>query len=251
MTCRDLAHELDAYVDSELDEQLDTAFSEHASVCNGCQQQIADREWLRRTIRRAPRFPAPDRLHQRLHAQTAARRWWYAAAAGASAAVLALGMTWTALAWRPVDARQQIVSAAVDAHLRSLVNAHLVDVPSTDQHTVKPWFAGRLPFSPPVADLQDAGFVLAGGRLDYIEGAPAAALIYQRRQHVINVFVRPSSSALPAWSEGPVRGYSVRHFDREDMSFLVVSDLNTADLSTFVAALQTRLADAHTVESSR
>jgi anti-sigma factor RsiW len=251
MKCRDLASELDAYVDSELDEQLETAFTEHAAVCNGCQQQIADREWLRRTIRRAPRFAAPERLYQALRVRTAPRRWRYAAAAGASAAVLSLAVTWTAVPSRLPDRHQQIVSAVVDAHLRSLLDARLVDVPSSDQHTVKPWFAGRLPFSPPVVDMQDEGFVLAGGRLDYLDGMPAAAVIYRRRQHVVNVFVRSLSSAASAWSAGPMHGYSVRHFDRDDMSFLIVSDLNTSELATFAAVLQTRLADTQAAESSR
>src|SRR5262249_25025743 len=132
-----------------------------------------------------------------------------------------------------------IVENVVDGHVRSLMADHLFDVQSTDQHTVKPWFHGKLDFSPPVVDLGSANFSLVGGRLDYLGGKPVAALVYQRRQHTINMFVSPTGSADAAEATvRTVRGFHVHHWIRDGMSFWAVSDLNEAELSEFVRMLQ-------------
>ena len=116
---------------------------------------------------------------------------------------------------------------------------HLFDVRSTDQHTVKPWFLGKLDFSPPVNDLARAGFPLTGGRLDYVAGRTVAALVYMRGQHTINVFVWPdASSASRASAARTIRGFHVRHWALAGMSYWAVSDVNDADLEQFVHALQ-------------
>ena len=126
----------------------------------------------------------------------------------------------------------------VDGHVRSLMTDHLFDVHSTDQHTVKPWFLGKLDFSPPVADLATIGYPLVGGRLDYLDGRPAAALIYERGQHTINVFVSPVvNEAVGEIGARTVRGFHVHHWTRDGMSFWAVSDLNDRELTEFVRAL--------------
>jgi len=135
------------------------------------------------------------------------------------------------------ESSASIANDIVGGHVRALMGDHLFDVRSTDQHTVKPWFLGKLDFSPPVKDTASIGFPLIGGRLDYIAGRPVAALVYQRRQHTINVFVWPETQPAPAAAES-LRGFQVRHWTRDQMAFWAVSDLNAAELDDFATALQ-------------
>ena len=130
-----------------------------------------------------------------------------------------------------------IVEAVVDDHVRSLMADHLFDVQSSDRHTVKPWFQGKLDFSPPVADVTASGFPLVGGRLDYVDGRPAAALVYRRQQHTINLFVSPAVTAPEPIESRTVRGFHVRHWSRDGMSFWAISDLNDRELNDFVNAI--------------
>jgi anti-sigma factor RsiW len=116
--------------------------------------------------------------------------------------------------------------------------SHLMDVASTDQHTVKPWFNGKLDFSPPVTDLSTSGFPLIGGRLDYLRGRPVAALVYQRRKHLINVFAWPDEGALSSETRPRTQqGYHVIHATHAGMAYWIVSDLNSEELSTFAQLL--------------
>jgi anti-sigma factor RsiW len=120
----------------------------------------------------------------------------------------------------------------IDSHLRSLLGSHLTDVASSDQHTVKPWFAGRTDLSPPTVELRSEGFPLVGGRLDLIAGKPVPALVYKRREHVINVFVLPAAPA----DHGETltrRGYNLRHWDEGDLGFWAVTDAAPSELAEF------------------
>src|SRR5262249_22819179 len=134
--------------------------------------------------------------------------------------------------------QQVILSAVLAGHIRSLQADHLVDVPSSDRHTVKPWFQGRLDFAPPVPDLSELGWTLIGGRLDYVDGRPVAALVYRRRMHNINVFLWPRSGAASDTIKGEdAQGYSVLHWDGADMAYWVVSDMNRLELYDFAQSL--------------
>lgn len=132
----------------------------------------------------------------------------------------------------------RIEEAVVDSHVRSLMGAHLVDVQSADRHAVKPWFAGKLDYAPPVRDLAAAGAPLVGGRLDYLGQRTVAALVYRVNQHAVNVFVWPDPdkpAVLPAFSAR--KGYNVARWHGNGMQFWVVSDLNVADLHRVVDML--------------
>ena len=240
MRCEEAARDLDAYVDGELEAEAAAAVRDHLSGCAICHRRFAERQALGRLVRTAPYYSAPDRLRQRVLAQTIRSRSPWRVAAWAAAAMLAIsiggGVTLLRSSARRGDA---VVEQVVDGHVRSLMAGHLFDVQSTDQHTVKPWFLGKLDFAPPVVDLAARGFPLVGGRLDYLAGQPVAALVYQRQKHTINVFVSPDrndTAAAPA--VGSVRGFHVHRWLRDGMTFWAVSDLNDVELTQFVDALR-------------
>jgi anti-sigma factor RsiW len=164
---------------------------------------------------------------------------------GIAAAVVA--MTWLAGTWLLYDSRgspgELVAQQIVTSHIRSLLADHLMDVVSTDQHTVKPWFTGKLDFSPPVEDLADRGFVLSGGRLDVVGDQTVAALVYRHRKHVINLFIWPNNDELSAPPAALTRnGYHLRCWAGQEMHFAAISDLNEVELQEFADLLAQRLA---------
>ena len=243
MDCHSVEELFDAYVDRELAPADASSVRDHLAGCPDCARRVTEREALGRLVRLAPYYTAPAALRTRI-AQTAPRsrsiprRFVWAAAA--AVLVAALGGSAAFVQWSrrpgPVDT---IAVAVVDSHVRALMGEHLFDVRSSDQHTVKPWFLGKIDFAPPVVDLAARGFPLTGGRLDYITGNPAAALVYRRSQHTINVFIWPESAAGPGVPDArSIRGFHVRHWIRAGMSFWAVSDLNDAELDEFVRLLR-------------
>jgi anti-sigma factor RsiW len=174
-------------------------------------------------------------------------RWWRSfvggfavggALSGAITAMLLIGLFTN-------SQQQQIADEVVSAHIRSLQAGHLMDVQTSDQHTVKPWFNGRLDVAPPVIDLTAQGFTLLGGRLDYIDGEPVASVIYQRRKHVINLFVAQRlGAARPTVMGKTIQGYNVRHWTEQGLDFWAVSDLGGDELDEFVQKISASLGPA-------
>jgi anti-sigma factor (TIGR02949 family) len=240
MTCDEVERDLDAYVDRELAADAAVSVREHVNVCASCRQRVADREALGRLVRAVPYYEAPDRLRARVSAQLRRTRPARRVLTWAAAAVLVLSVGGGISLVRSASTRSDAaIDDVVNGHVRSLMAEHLFDVRSTDQHTVKPWFLGKLDFSPPVVDLASVGFPLVGGRLDYVAGRPVAALVYQRQKHTINLFVCPASDATTTVRARAVRGFHLHHWTRDGMSFWAVSDLNDVELLEFVRALQT------------
>src|SRR5262249_16137670 len=147
--------------------------------------------------------------------------------------VLVIALTWTATTrWTRSSEETLLVNDIVSSHVRSMMANHTTDVSSSDSHTVKPWFGGKLDYSPPAKDLTEQGFRLIGGRLDYLDSRPVAALVYQRRLHLINLFVWPSNKAATREERQLARqGYNLIHWTQSGMTYWLVSDLNFAELS--------------------
>jgi len=239
MTCESAKSLTGAYADDELDAGVDAQVREHLATCGSCAEAHAQLLALRAGIReRAPYYRAPAYLQDRVRAavrqagRQAAEPWrWIAIAA---AILLAVSAAWNAVELRsPNFLRDQFAQSVLSSHVRSLLGTHLLDVPSSDQHTVKPWFNGKLDFSPDVRDLAPQGFPLIGGRIDYVGDRTVAALVYQRRQHVINLFTWPSP-APDRPTELTRNGYHIVHWSSGGMAWWAVSDLNAGELRQFV-----------------
>ncbi len=239
MTCSDAVRLLDAYVDGELETPQRAEFHTHIEQCSRCGHAVDRRVALQVAVRALPYYSAPDRLRAALSGKARvtrrARRLPLAAAA-----VVVLGVAVGAALQQVRERRTtETLAASVAAnHVLALQTSHVMDVRSSDQHTVKPWFLGRIDFAPPVNDLAASGFPLAGGRVATIHGRTVAALVYQRRLHPISVFVWPQSDlrALSTDVE-QVRGFNVRHWTSDGMSFWAVTDANAADLEALELAM--------------
>jgi anti-sigma factor RsiW len=240
------SHDLiEAYMDEELNAGLRVAVEEHLSSCPVCSETHSRFREQQASIRStAPYYTAPVQLQQsvrkalqRAAADEAAAKgrsapWrWLAIAASV---LLAISISWNVRRPQPRTAENDLVAQNVlSDHIRSLIGSHLLDVPSSDQHTVKPWFNGKLDFSPEVKDFASQGFPLIGGRLDYLTDRTVAALIYRRRQHVINLFTWPADSSLVTESHFSRNGYNVVHWTYGSMTCWAVSDITITELEQF------------------
>src|SRR5262249_31310145 len=241
-----LADLLHPFADGELDLVRSLAVERHLEVCPACAAAVKELQALRGALAEPALYHrAPAALQDRVRAslrpagraRAAARPFpWRSLAVAASLAFVAV-LTWATLRELPLpSADERVAQQVVASHVRSLMlPGRDVDVASSDQHTVKPWFNGRLTFSPPVKKLDGAGFELVGGRLDYLDRQQVAALGYKRRSHVINLFVWPAAdrSARPLRTL-TTQGYHVIHWSEGDLTYWAVSDLNEAELREFV-----------------
>ena len=249
MNCKDAQNLINGYVDGEFDLVRNLDIERHIQDCALCAQGYKNHQLLRNGIKTGSLyFKVPVDLQRRIQlslrkaakAEAGPRllpKWWFNIAAPmAAAAVVVLALV-PFLRGPSVD--DLLAREVISSHVRSLMASHLTDVPSSDQHTVKPWFAGKLTFSPLVEDLAKQGFPLIGGRLDYLDNRPVAALVYQRYKHFINLFIWPSGSDSDIETKTVSRqGYNLFHWTSSGMTYWVVSDLNDAELQKFVELVQ-------------
>jgi anti-sigma factor RsiW len=240
MTCDEARLLLHALIDGELDAGHAREVEAHIATCAACTAELAAQREMKRVLADTDlRYTAPAALRARIEAslpqaQQPSRRAVLRGFAMGSA-VSALAATGIVAIVLRQDDQQRILSEAVSAHLRSLQAGHLTDVLSTDQHTVKPWFNGKLDVAPPVIDLTAQGFTLVGGRLDYIDARAIGAVVYRRRQHVINLFVAQTASTTHRQPRTEtMQGFNVRHWGNRGLSFWAVSDLGADELAEFV-----------------
>ena len=256
MNCTETHNLLHGYLDGELDLVRNLEFEQHLQGCPACSQSLEQQQHLRTTLSDAGLYmQAPARLREqlqkRLHesaavdetaALPARRRWrperWLAVAA--SLGLVTLG-AWALLQLASRSAgRDLLVKELVASHVRSqLLLAHVTDVESSNSHTVKPWFDGKVNFAPPVRDFADQGFSLKGGRLDYLDDQPVAALVYKRRDHVINLFIwKPADAADSPVQRKTQQGFHLVHWTSGGLTYWAVSDLNMEELETLVRLVQ-------------
>lgn len=244
MRCEDVREAADAYLDHELSTQQRAAVAAHLRTCAACEQSLQRATaWRTATADSLDRFEPSEAFKKRVVAairreerprQRVADRWrgrHPTLIAAAFAVVLGLALV------RPVYLEQRLVDEVVSAHVRSLLVAHATDIASSDQHTVKPWFVGKLDYSPPVADFAAKGYPLLGGRLDYIDHKTVAALVYGHRLHRINVFVWPDSKPAST-TLTQENGYQVIRMSVNGMRYWIISDLNPTSLKQFAGLLR-------------
>jgi mycothiol system anti-sigma-R factor len=262
VNCKQATNLMDGYLDGELDPVTSQNIEQHLRECSGCDRAYKEHQALVRAISAAaPYHKSPAELRERIQsslrqatAEPSTRRvvlhshpqvirkqakslvtfvempWNWLGLAAAVILAAILGWNFAPVLRRP-DAEQFLATQLIASHVRSLMVNHLTDVASSDQHTVKPWFDGKLDFAPSVADLASDGFPLVGGRLDYLDKRPIAALVYQRRKHFINVFIWPVDSAATASTEAMTRqGYQLLHWVDSDLNYWAVSDVSDNEL---------------------
>jgi len=272
MNCEEATKLMDGYLDGELDPMTSQKIEQHLRDCRKCEQAYEAHTALTHAISRgAPYYKAPAELRQRVQSslrdavgvrasRSAARenhasltsRWakrrpvlpeipwnWLALAAAIILAAIVASSFLPRL--RPPTSDQFLATQLIASHVRSLMADHLTDVASSDQHTVKPWLDTKLDFAPPVVDLSSEGFPLIGGRLDYLDNRPVAALVYGRRKHFINLFVWPAASDEAKAPKTITReGYQLLHWADSDFNYWAVSDVNVNDIQLFKQQFETR-----------
>jgi anti-sigma factor RsiW len=248
IACSDQTMLLHGLLDGELDAANALACEAHLKTCEACHAELLRQQRLRETLA-APgvAYRAPSSLRARIEASLeqavaapARRRARTIAPWAASGAISAIAASLAILVVAPTLGDSQVQSQLVASHVRSLLANHLTDIETSNKHVVKPWFNGRIDFAPPVPELADIGFPLAGGRLDYVEGKVVPAIVYHRRLHTINVFIWPAKAGFLPTRSSRRDGYSLVEWKRGGLEFWAVSDIDPTELGQFQQAFAER-----------
>ncbi len=240
MTCDLWTSKLDAYADGELSAHDRVDLDAHLRGCADCSNALLEKQSLKRTVRLAGhRYSAPEDLRARVRAQILPeprRRPWTAWSWVAVAAVLLIALLAGAV-WRREQQGRAMLREVADLHASNLASANPVEVVSSDRHTVKPWFQGKLPFTFDLPDLQGSDFKLIGGRVAFIEGMPAAHLLFQVRQHYLSAFILEDRGG--AWpKQASEANFHVQSWTRSGLRYIVISDVDANDVSRLAALLK-------------
>mgnify|MGYP005815859545 CR=1 FL=1 len=241
MTCDEAEILIHALIDGELDAGHAREVEAHVAECPHCAAALSAYRQMSQAVARAElRYTAPESLRRRIEASlpeaapAAPSRRLLLRGFAMGSAVSAIAATGLVVVMLRNDDQDRIMSEIVSAHLRSLQAGHLTDVLSTDQHTVKPWFNGRIDVAPPVIDLTAQGFTLIGGRLDYVDARPIGAVVYKRRAHVINLFVAQTADTRHrAPRTETLQGYNIRSWSDRGLNFWAISDIGADELAEF------------------
>ncbi|HYQ87435.1 MAG TPA: anti-sigma factor [Bacteroidota bacterium] len=251
MSCADRQIFIHAYIDGELDLGTSIEIERHLDSCDACFQSYKQHRSLHTALKQsALYYEAPEELQRRIYASVKAtdrsrslssrmRDWSPRILTLAASFAVVVLIAWNLGRLARPSQNDMVSQQVLESHIRSLLANHLTDVPSSDQHTVKPWFNGKTNFSPVVKDLSAQGFPLIGGRLDYVNDLRVAALVYQRHQHVINLFTWSSPGEAGRAVDSMTRGgYNLFGWNKAGMSYYAVSDLNATELQEFIQLIQ-------------
>ncbi|MDB5319713.1 MAG: putative transrane anti-sigma factor [Phycisphaerales bacterium] len=253
MNCMQTRELIGPQLDGELDLMASLELKRHVECCLACAQVQERLQAVRSAVTAsAPYYQAPEQFGDQIraalrreipHAPAPRRPWrtFLRPLAVAAAVLLVAGLALDMALHSYRSSSHTLAREVVAAHVRSLMADHLLDVRSSNQHTVKPWFNGKIDFAPEVRDLADAGFPLEGGRLDYLDGHAVAALVYRHNLHVINCFVWPARDAEPAVASG-AQGYTLVRFTDRGLTWCIISDAAPATLEEFTRALHANAA---------
>ncbi len=249
MDCNETKWLLDAYFDGELELTRQLDMEAHLATCSMCKKAAEAAINFSYSVRmNIPVYKAPPELRATIRAALRKEsgsqlgwvsQFWRPLAGTAGILVLGFSFAW---AWivDSHDKDRELIAEAISDHSLSLLAAHLLDVTSSDQHTIKPWVTGKLDYSPPVADLSEAGYGLVGGRIDLLENRPVAAIVYQYQGHFINVFVWPAASHAIDFEVQSHQGYSLCGWNKGGLNYLIISELSQAEMEKFEDQLRDR-----------
>lgn len=249
MACKDIQQNIEAYLDGELTLSDRRDFEEHLTDCHNCQASLDNLRQLNASIKKIGYVNRPAGLRRNIKhglrdlsgEDSPGFGWTHLLGFGGASAAVTSITVWALMSFMfttPLQVR--LTDELVSAHVRSMMANHMTDIASSDRHTVKPWFNGKLDFSPGVKDFRDEGYPLVGGRLDYLQKQIVAALIYRRRAHIINLFIRKGQAPAPT-SATPLiqqQGYQLVSWHSQGLHYTLVSDLNPGELQAFAQLLQ-------------
>jgi anti-sigma factor RsiW len=244
VNCETIKKNIELYLDSELTLSDRRDFEEHITECDSCTKLLNSMQIIQNSVRNTEYINAPASLKQNIQNQlrdytgekSKKINWLQWLGFGSSSMAVGSFATWLLLSFIFISPVQlQLTDEIISSHVQSLMVDHMTDINSNDSHNVKPWFNGKLDFSPPVKNLESEGFTLMGGRLDYIQGKSVSALVYKRRKHIINTFIFKNNDNNPITSPQLIhrQGYNIFRWENNGLDYWIISDLNEKELNVF------------------